>query len=64
MMNAATHQVFKEIVIDGIYAGKGMAAFGDILNEKDTEMIRQYVISRALIDKAEAEAIEASAGGG
>ena len=62
MMNAATHQVFKEIVIDGIYAGKGMAAFGDILNEKDTEMIRQYVVSRALIDKAEAEAM--SAGGG
>jgi len=64
MMNAATHQVFKEIVIDGIYAGKGMAGFGDILNEKDTEMIRQYVISRALIDKAEAEAIEASTAGG
>ena len=35
-----------------------MAGFGDILNEKDTEMIRQYVISRALIDKAEAEAMK------
>ena len=62
MMSAETHQIFKNIVIDGIYAGKGMAGFGDILNEKDTEMIRQYVISRALIDKAEAEAV--SAGGG
>ena len=62
MMSAETHQIFKNIVIDGIYAGKGMAGFGDILNEKDTEMIRQYVISRALIDKAEAEAM--SAGGG
>ena len=64
MMSSETHRIFKNIVVDGIYAGKGMAAFGDVLNEKDTEMIRQYVISRALIDKAEAEAIEASAGGG
>jgi quinohemoprotein ethanol dehydrogenase len=63
MMTPATHQIFKNIVVDGVYAGKGMASFGDILNEKDTEMIRQYVISRALIDKAEAEALEASAGG-
>ena len=62
MMTSATHQIFKNIVVDGVYAGKGMASFGDILNEKDTEMIRQYVISRALIDKAEAESI--SAGGG
>ena len=62
MMAPETHQIFKNIVVDGVYAGKGMAGFGDILNEKDTEMIRQYVISRALIDKAVADAI--SAGGG
>jgi quinohemoprotein ethanol dehydrogenase len=61
MMAPETHQIFKNIVVDGVYAGKGMASFGDILNEKDTEMIRQYVISRALIDKAVADAI--SAGG-
>jgi hypothetical protein len=40
-----------------------MAGYGDILNEKDTEIIRQYVISRALIDKAEADALETSSGG-
>ena len=55
-MMSSTTSIFNDIVVDGIYKGKGMAAFGDILNEKDTEMIRQYVISRALIDKAEAEA--------
>jgi quinohemoprotein ethanol dehydrogenase len=63
MMGPETHKIFKSIVVDGVYAGKGMAGFGDILNEKDTEIIRQYVISRALIDKAEADALETSAGG-
>ena len=63
MMAPETHKIFKNIVVDGVYAGKGMAGYGDILNEKDTEIIRQYVISRALIDKAEADALENSAGG-
>ena len=63
MMAPETHKIFKKIVVDGVYAGKGMAGYGDILNEKDTEIIRQYVISRALIDKAEADALETSAGG-
>jgi len=63
MMSAETHQLFKNIVVDGVYAGKGMAGFGDILNEKDTESIRQYIISRGIADKAEAEALETSAGG-
>ena len=64
MMNPESHKIFKDIVIDGVYAVKGMASFGDILNEKDTENIRQYIISRGIADKAEAEALESSAGGG
>ncbi|MDP7576119.1 MAG: c-type cytochrome, partial [Pseudomonadales bacterium] len=63
MMNSETHKIFKNIVLDGAYAGKGMASFADILNEKDTETIRQYIISRGIADKAEAEALESSAGG-
>jgi mono/diheme cytochrome c family protein len=63
MMNSETHKIFKNIVLDGAYAGKGMASFADILNEKDTETIRQYIISRGSADKAEAEALESSAGG-
>ena len=46
----------------GAYKEKGMASFADVLNERDTELVRQFLISRALIDKAEAEALEAAGG--
>ena len=62
MMSSATHTLFEDIVIGGIYKEKGMASFADVLNERDTELVRQFLISRALIDKAEAEALEAAGG--
>ncbi len=62
MMSSTTHTLFNDIVIGGIYKEKGMASFADVLNERDTELVRQFLISRALIDKAEAEALEAAGG--
>jgi mono/diheme cytochrome c family protein len=60
LMASEKHDIFKEIVIDGILSGVGMASFSDVVTEEDAERIRQFVISRALIDKAEAEAEAAS----
>jgi quinohemoprotein ethanol dehydrogenase len=56
LMTREKHQIFKEIVLDGVLAGNGMASFADVLTADDAERIRQYIISRALIDKADAEA--------
>ncbi len=56
LMTSAKHEIFKEIVLDGVLSAGGMAGFADVITVEDAERIRQYVISRALIDKAEAEA--------
>ncbi len=57
------HKIFKEIVIDGVLSGAGMASFADVLTVEDAERIRQYIISRALIDRAEAAAQMAGGAG-
>jgi mono/diheme cytochrome c family protein len=53
-MTAGRHEAFNEIVLNGILAANGMAAFADILTATDAERIRQYVISQALEDQAAA----------
>ena len=58
------HEIFKEIVIDGVLSGSGMAGFADVLTVEDAERIRQFIISRALIDKSEAAAQVGSAASG
>jgi quinohemoprotein ethanol dehydrogenase len=64
LLPEARHKIFKEIVIDGVLAGNGMASFADVLTVEDVERIHQYIISRALIDKADAEAEVTSAASG
>jgi quinohemoprotein ethanol dehydrogenase len=44
---AATHAIFKEIVLRGAYQPKGMPRFDDVLTEKDAEQIQAYIISLA-----------------
>jgi quinohemoprotein ethanol dehydrogenase len=43
----ATHTLFKSIVLEGIYAPKGMARFDDVLSGADTEALHDYVIDQA-----------------
>ncbi|MBT3427714.1 MAG: PQQ-dependent dehydrogenase, methanol/ethanol family [Gammaproteobacteria bacterium] len=50
-MNDATHQVFNEIVIDGIYGSKGMAGFSDVLTAPQAADIHQFVRARAHEDR-------------
>ena len=59
LMNAATHQIFGQIVLDGVYLPRGMASFADVLNEDDTNLIHAYIVSRAREDRAEALAGDA-----
>jgi len=46
-MRHEVHQSFVNIVLNGTRMRKGMAAFGDILDEKDAEAIHAYIISVA-----------------
>jgi quinohemoprotein ethanol dehydrogenase len=58
LMQPETHQIYKEIVLGGVYAEKGMASFSDLLEEKDIELIRAYIISRANEDREAAATVE------
>ena len=62
MMGDGKHQIFAEIVRGGVLAAGGMASFADVVSVQDTENIRQYIISRANIDKEEARQVSAAAG--
>lgn len=43
----ANKEVWRQILLDGILAGNGMASFSEYLNEADAEAIRAYVNDRA-----------------
>ncbi len=42
------HAIWKQIVIDGVFASRGMASFADSLNEEDVNAIHSYVIREAV----------------
>ena len=62
MMGDGKHQIFAEIVRGGVLAAGGMASFADVVSAQDTENIRQYIISRANIDREEAGQVSGAAG--
>jgi len=62
MMGDGKHKIFQEIVRGGVLAAGGMASFADVVTVDDAENIRQYIISRANIDRAEAQKVDAAAG--
>ena len=45
--SAATHEIWQQIVIDGVLASAGMVSFRDFVTSKDAEDIRQYVLAEA-----------------
>ena len=51
VMSSAIHEAFQRIVREGLLLDLGMDSFADDLSEEETELIRQYVISRADIDR-------------
>lgn len=46
----AVHKLWRQIVVDGVFAPKGMAGFSDVLTEQDADAIHSYVIDRAIKD--------------
>ena len=51
IMSGAVHEAFEEIVRGGLLLDLGMDSFAEDLNKGETELIRQYIISRANIDR-------------
>ena len=62
--NPETHAAWPAIVLGGAKKATGMASFSDLLSATDAEQIRQFVIWRAVEDRAEAEAAAAGAESG
>ena len=50
-MSQGSHDSFDAIVLEGILAGTGMAAFDDALTPGDTQLIHDYVKARAHEDR-------------
>lgn len=58
-MSPNTHDVFQDIVGDGLLVENGMPAFGDVLSGGEIEAIRAYLIDAAWADRdAQAQAID------
>ena len=51
MMSIDTHELFQEIVYQGILSDNGMSSFSDVLSEKDVESIYHYIVNTATIDR-------------
>jgi quinohemoprotein ethanol dehydrogenase len=50
-MQAGAHELFRDIVLGGIYVSNGMASFADALNEQDVEDVHLYIRARAEEDR-------------
>ncbi|NIP18633.1 MAG: PQQ-dependent dehydrogenase, methanol/ethanol family [Xanthomonadales bacterium] len=50
-MSEGTHAIFDKIVLEGLYASNGMAAFNDVLSEQDVKNIHLFVQARAEEDR-------------
>lgn len=46
-LSPATHQLFYQIVLDGIFQPKGMARWDDVLTRGDVEAIHAYLVDQA-----------------
>lgn len=51
LMLPARHYIFNQIVLEGLFAANGMAAFKDVLSEREVELIHHYIRARAYEDR-------------
>lgn len=54
LMSPAMHEAFQGVVRDGLLLDLGMDSFAEELDSEQAELVRQYIISRARIDRAAA----------
>jgi mono/diheme cytochrome c family protein len=50
-MSEGSHQIFNQIVLEGLLSANGMAAFDDVISEKDSNQIHAYVRARSEQDR-------------
>jgi quinohemoprotein ethanol dehydrogenase len=62
MMSEQTRGQFKEIVLGGLRADKGMSSFADTLTPEDADQILAYITSRAIEDRAATRAVRVGDG--
>ena len=48
MMQESVHSIFKNIVLDGVFAQNGMASFDDVLNESDVIAIQHFLVKQQI----------------
>lgn len=46
-INNATHQIFNQIVLEGVYSGLGMVSFAHVLDEEQADNVHHYLIDQA-----------------
>jgi quinohemoprotein ethanol dehydrogenase len=59
-ISPVTHQLFYEIVLNGIYQGKGMGRWDDVLSTGDAQAIHAYLVDQAWQLRSETSAIKDS----
>ena len=50
-MSSGTHDLFNQIVLEGLLANNGMASFSDVLSEEQVDNIHHYIRARAHEDR-------------
>ena len=50
-MSSGTHDLFNQIVLEGLLASNGMASFSDVLSEEEVDNIHHYIRARAHEDR-------------
>jgi quinohemoprotein ethanol dehydrogenase len=51
-LRPATHEIFDQIVLDGIYGNLGMASFSDLLGKDDVHAVHDWLIDAAYRQRA------------
>ena len=50
-MSSVTHNLFNQIVLEGLLASNGMASFSDVLSDEEVNNIHHYIRARAHEDR-------------
>ncbi|HIO05248.1 MAG TPA: PQQ-dependent dehydrogenase, methanol/ethanol family [Gammaproteobacteria bacterium] len=50
-MSSGTHDLFNQIILEGLLASNGMASFSDVLSEEEVNNIHHYIRARAHEDR-------------
>jgi quinohemoprotein ethanol dehydrogenase len=58
MMSAGKHEIFDQIVLEGVLAVNGMANFSDVVSKPDADRIHAYIVHTANTDRELASEVD------